>query len=80
MLKSGQLYLDGNKLNGSLPTEFGNLARLGKCRHTFNFLVLSLLLIPAVVVTELLYLDDNLLSGMLPSELGRLDKIGTSIL
>jgi hypothetical protein len=77
--KTGQLYLDGNKLNGSLPTEFGNLASLGKCRHTFSFLVLSLLLIPAIVVAELLYLDDNLLNGTVPSELGNLNRIGACI-
>jgi hypothetical protein len=41
--------------------------------------VLSLLLIPAIIVAELLYLDDNLLNGTVPSELGNLNRIGAFI-
>jgi Leucine-rich repeat (LRR) protein len=70
-LRARQLYLDGNKLNGSLPTEFGNLASL-------ELLYLDDNLLNGTVPSELgnlnriveLSLSNNKFSGTLCTDLG----------
>ena len=72
------LWLDGNQLSGSIPSELGNLANLVTLSLHGNQLSGS---IPSelgnLANLGVLWLDGNELSGSMPSELGNLDNLVT---
>ena len=71
-----KLYLNNNKLTGTMPTELGNLTRLKELRLERNDLSGT---IPAELgeLTKLedLALNENNLNGIIPTELGKLIKL-----
>ena len=72
------LWLDGNQLSGSIPSELGNLTNLRTLSLSNNQLSGS---IPSelgsLAKLEVLWLDGNQLSGSIPSELGNLTNLRT---
>ena len=72
------LWLDGNQLSGSIPSELGNLDNLRTLSLSNNQLSGS---IPSelgdLANLGVLWLDGNELSGSIPSELGNLTNLGT---
>ena len=70
------LWLDGNELSGSIPSELGNLTNLGVLSLSYNQLSGS---IPSelgdLANLGVLWLDSNELSGSIPLELGNLDNL-----
>ena len=72
------LWLDGNQLSGSIPSELGNLANLRTLSLSNNRLSGS---IPSelgdLANLGVLWLDGNELSGSIPSELGNLANLRT---
>ncbi|KAG6643055.1 hypothetical protein CIPAW_09G183400, partial [Carya illinoinensis] len=72
------VFLDGNKINGSIPPEIGMLKNLTFLSLSSNMLVGP---IPSTIghLTNLrsLYLDRNKINGSIPSEIGMLKNLTT---
>ncbi len=76
MTQLTDFYLSGNQLNGSIPSELGNLSQLHNLGLSNNQLSGS---IPSelgnLTLLTGLYLSNNLLNGSIPSELGNLTQL-----
>ena len=67
------IYLNGNNLNGTLPTELGNLTQLeglGLADNQLSGTIPSQ--IGSLTNLQQLYLSDNQLNGTIPSQIGNL--------
>jgi hypothetical protein len=70
------LYLNGNQLSGSIPTQLGNLTAMKWMNLGQNQLTGGIPVeLGGMINLSLLYLDENLLTGSIPLELGQISTL-----